>query len=134
MTKQTYAGSCACGAVKLQADLDLSQPTGKCNCTKCWKRRWWSARARPEELRVVQGEDALAKLQHAAGYHSFCKQCGTGLFGMAEAAEWNDGAFASVNVAILDDLPVADLLAAPVQYFDGLHDNWWNPPTETRHL
>jgi hypothetical protein len=26
------------------------------------------------------------------------------------------------------------LVAAPVHYMDGLHDNWRNPPEEIRHL
>lgn len=44
------------------------------------------------------------------------------------------GAFVSVNIACLDDVDPAMLAALPVQYMDGLHDNWWNPPHETRHL
>ena len=44
------------------------------------------------------------------------------------------GDFVSVHVAALDDLPVADLVAAPIRYQDGLHDNWQNPPQEIRHL
>jgi len=43
-------------------------------------------------------------------------------------------AFEGVRIAALDDLPVADLICAPVTYCDGLNDNWWNAPEETRHL
>ena len=45
MDKKRYQGSCACGRVKFEADLDISQGTHKCNCTHCWKRRWWSVKA-----------------------------------------------------------------------------------------
>ena len=51
-----------------------------------------------------------------------------------DAAEWNDGEYVSINVAALDDLDPADLVAAPVKYMDGRADNWWEPPKETRHL
>ena len=45
-----------------------------------------------------------------------------------------DQPYVSVHLSTLNDLPVAELVAAPIHYMDGLHDNWWNPPTETRHL
>ena len=44
------------------------------------------------------------------------------------------GTYVTVHLAELDDLPVADLIAAPVTFMDGLHDNWQNAPAETRHL
>jgi hypothetical protein len=44
------------------------------------------------------------------------------------------GPFVSVSVAALDDLLPEELVAAPVRLMDGRHDNWFNPPPETRHL
>jgi len=44
------------------------------------------------------------------------------------------GAFLSVHLSALDDLPPADLVSAPVHFMDGLHDNWQSPPVEARHL
>jgi hypothetical protein len=53
---------------------------------------------------------------------------------MGGEGPWNDAEYVSINVAALDDLDPAELLAAPVQHCDGLANNWWNPPAETRHL
>jgi hypothetical protein len=136
MTERTYRGSCECGKVRFEVDLDLSRGTDKCNCTRCFKRRWWSVKARPEAFRSLGGEAELSEYLpgQATGHRGFCRHCGIRPYGWVPAAAWNDGTYVSVNVACLDDLPVAELVAAPVRYLDGRNDDWWHAPAETRHL
>jgi hypothetical protein len=134
MTKTTYHGSCVCGGVRFEADIDFAVVgTSKCNCTFCWKNRWWSVRAETGDFRSVSGEELMNKGKVAVG-STFCTRCGVVPFSRIPASDWNDGAYVSVNVACLDDLAPAELVAAPITYCDGLHDNWWNPPAEIRHL
>ncbi len=128
MDKKRYQGSCACGRVKFEAEFDVSQGTHKCNCTHCWKRRWWSVKVQPDDFRVLAGGDGLDPSGR------FCAGCGVCTYRHAPAAEWNPAAYVSVSVASLDDLPASDLIAAPVTYYDGRHDNWWQTPAEVRHL
>jgi hypothetical protein len=133
--KKSYSGSCHCRAVTFEVDVDLREAgTGKCNCRICWKMRMWSAKVRPEDLRVTSGADALTRYWPRTIGGGFCKRCGVTPFTIAETAEWNAGRTVSINLATLDGVEPDELLSAPMQYFDGLHDNWWNAPKETRHL
>jgi len=128
MAKQTFHGSCKCGTVKFTAAFDISAGTSKCNCTTCWKHRWWSAKVKPEDFSAT-GEDRMA----GTGF-KFCPQCGVLTFSRVEAAEWNDGAYVSINIAALDDLDPEQLMAAPIQLCDGRNDDWWHAPKFSAHL
>lgn len=45
---KTYRGSCHCGAVSFEAELDLSQSSYRCNSSICRRTRFWPAIARPD--------------------------------------------------------------------------------------
>ncbi len=136
MAIKTYPGSCHCGRVKFEATFDLADGTGKCNCTHCFKKRSWTARVKPENFRALSGETELSgyKPGSDSGHGGFCKHCGVITYSPVPASEWNKEAYVSISVAALDGVDPAELIAAPVTYYDGLADNWWNPPAETRHL
>ena len=135
MAIKTYTGSCHCGAIRFEADLDLEAGTSKCDCRFCLKTRNWSVITKPEHLRVRAGEDALQDypLSDSPVRLPFCKRCGVRAFSRGHLEELG-GDYVSIRGAGLDDASPAELLAGPVQYCDGRNDNWWSPPAETRHL
>lgn len=135
--KRTYHGSCHCKAISYEVDIDISQGTGKCNCTYCWKLRNWSAQVKPSEFRLLTGADVLGDYGKSGdwgeGHHRFCTRCGINTHGHGRI-EAIGGEYVGVQLSTLDDLPVDELIAAPVHCADGLRDNWMNRPDETRHL
>jgi len=132
---KTYHDSCHCGAVHFEADLDLAQGTGKCNCSICTKTRNWTVIIKPDAFRLISGEDALSEYRFGSkqGQHLFCRHCGVRSFERGHLKEIG-GDYVSVKVACLDDVDPAELAAAPVKFANGRDNKWWEPPAETRHL
>ncbi|HEU4619744.1 MAG TPA: GFA family protein [Gammaproteobacteria bacterium] len=138
MAKKTYHGSCHCGRVRFQADIDLSAGTGKCNCTYCTKVRNWNVILKPDALHDVQGEEHLtaywdSRRPETFGKHMFCKHCGVRTFDRGHLEEIG-GDYVSIALASLDDASIDELVGGPVRFADGRSDNWLNPPADTRNL
>lgn len=134
---QTSHGSCHCGQVRFEVDLELER-TSKCNCRIGWKQHSWNIpNLQHSQFRLIQGEADLGDYASSGDgfetHHRFCLNCGTPTHGHG-FIEQAGGAYVGVRSAALDDLAVEDLIAAPVTYCDDLNDNWWNAPDETRRL
>jgi hypothetical protein len=132
---KTYHGSCHCGAVAYEADLDLAGGTGRCNCTFCLKSRAWSAFVQPSAFRITRGaETVVAYHRHPGAPVKFhCPVCAVRTHSTGDA-DFMGGPFVGIFVSTLDDATPEEFAEAPVRYSDGLHDNWQNPPALTGYL
>jgi hypothetical protein len=125
---RTYHGSCHCGAIAFEAEIDLGQGTIRCNCTLCTKQRNWAAIVPAGAFRLLRGEGALLEYRcnTRTEQHFFCATCGVRPFGKGASKRW--GAYVAVSVHCLDDANDEELAAAPVTWLDGRNDNWSTPP------
>jgi hypothetical protein len=131
---RSYHGSCHCGSVQFEAAIDLALGTIKCNCTICTKMRFWAAQVPSAAFRLLAGTEVLREYRYHTrrDAHYFCGNCGVNVFSTGQSPSL--GAFHAVVLVCLDDVPIEELLAAPVRYLDGRNDNWVTPPDEVRHL
>lgn len=133
--EKTYAGSCHCGAVQFECEIDLAEGTSKCNCSICAKTRFWKAIVKADAFRLLQGKETLSDYQFGSNavHHQFCSSCGVKPFGRGHL-DVLGGDYYAVNLACLDNATTEELVKAPVRYEDGRNNNLESPPEETRHL
>lgn len=96
--------------------------------------RLWSVRVSSENFRLLAGAAALSDYTYGSGnaHHTFCRKCGVRPF---EHVNWPDDViYYNISVICLDGVDMDELTAAPVDYQDGLHDDWDGVPDEIRHL
>ena len=129
MAIQTHTGSCHCGNVRFEADLDLDAGGGKCNCSICRKTRNWSASLKPDAFRLLGDEGAVIDYQFGTGsvHWPFCRTCGVRPYAYGDIPEAG-GKFFSVQLACLDSVPAQVLADMPVRYNNGRDNDWWHEP------
>ncbi|GAP38022.1 hypothetical protein ISF6_4216 [Piscinibacter sakaiensis] len=119
--------------MRFEAELDLSQPSFRCNCSICRRTRFWPAVARDSGFRLLAGEEALTRYRFGPcrNEHCFCRVCGVRTHGIG-----NDtpiGRMVGVNLGCLEALSDDDLARIPITYVDGLNDRF-APPAQVAHL
>ncbi|WP_188581466.1 GFA family protein [Azorhizobium oxalatiphilum] len=109
MATQHYTGSCQCGAVAFEADLDLDR-TVTCNCSRCRKLGSILAFTPESSFSLNEGgETALNEYRFNTHKitHLFCATCG--IEPMARATAPDGTPTVAVNVRCLDGVDLKSL-------------------------
>ena len=115
MGEKHYSGSCQCGTVSFEVDLDLEK-TITCNCSRCQKLGSVLAFAPRDKFKLKSGESKLSeyRFNKKTLSHLFCSACGIQSFAYGAAP---DGAqVAAVNVNCLDGVDPRSLTS---HHYDG---------------
>jgi hypothetical protein len=140
MAMKTHKGSCHCGAIQFEADMDLAGGLVRCNCSLCTKARAWFAIVPVDHVRLLRGADAHTVYEWVPPgrpgsnlHFQFCKTCGVRTFGRGDHGPAG-GPFCFVNVAALDGVDADELAAAPTHLLDGRNDRYDRAPQDARPL
>lgn len=100
-TMTTYTGGCHCGAVRYEAESDLSMVIS-CNCSHCEIKGLVLTFVSPTQFSITAGEDKLSdyKFNKHVILHRFCSICGVQPFGFGKDPEGND--VVALNVRTFD--------------------------------
>ncbi|TPW31418.1 GFA family protein [Martelella alba] len=116
MSTKHYHGSCQCGAVDFDVDIDLGF-TAVCNCSRCRRLGSVLAFTSPSDFTLNSGADVLTDYlfnKHTIR-HQFCSVCGIEAFAFGKVP--GDGSeMVAVNVNCLDGVDARSLPSKP---FDG---------------
>jgi len=109
---KSYSGSCHCGAVAFDVDLDLSGAL-KCNCSICNKLGAVWAFAPRSRLTLRSGETALGDYQFGKKslHHRHCTTCGIETF--AEGTMPDGTPTVGVNLRCIETVDVDKLSPRP---------------------
>lgn len=115
MAIQRRKGSCHCGTVTFEADIDFDQ-TLTCNCSRCQRLGVVLAFAPPSGVELLSGEANLTDytFNKRIVRHKFCKVCGIEPFALGTKPDGTQTV--AVNVNCIEGV---DLRALPSKHFDG---------------
>jgi hypothetical protein len=110
-----YRGSCQCGAVAFEVDVDISRPV-VCNCSRCQRLGSRLAFAPAAGFTLLRGEDELTEYRFNRNVisHLFCRTCGIESFSRGQMPDGTP--MVAINVNCLEGVEPLDL---PVTRFDG---------------
>jgi hypothetical protein len=118
MSVEHHSGSCQCGAVAFEVDVDIASPI-TCNCSRCRRLGSVLAFAPRAAFTLLRGEADLSEytFNRQVIRHQFCRICGIEPF--AYGALPDGTPMAAINLNCLDGV---DARALPAHQHNGAAD------------
>ena len=124
---RTYRGSCHCGGIQVEADLNILEPATpfgaplRCNCTFCRRRGAVTMLIAPSAFRLLKGEtESRYEPKPDIGAFVFCGTCGVHVYATG-SMELLGGDFVTVNLDVLEEVPRDQVSVAVL---DGREESW----------
>lgn len=113
MEKST--GSCHCGKVKFEVELDLSNGVS-CNCSMCLRKGTVLSFVPESQFKLLSGANNLTDYQFNKKviHHTFCSTCGVTAFATGQLPDGTP--MKAVNLRCLEGI---DLDKIKIQHYDG---------------
>ncbi len=123
---QRYPGSCHCGAVRFEVELEDHIVVQECNCSMCNMVGFQHVITPAGKFHLISGAEDIGTYRFNSGIarHTFCKHCGVKPFYTPRS---NPDGF-SINLRCLGKTPPR----VELQPFDG--QNWEQHAAELAHL
>jgi len=96
MTTRRYTGTCQCGRIRYEADIDVGAS---------WDHQ--TALIKPSAFKLLAGAGDLEDTQFGqlVGHNQSCRHCGIRPFGRGRLRQLG-GAFYAINLSTIDELTV----------------------------
>lgn len=108
-------GSCHCGRVKFEVDMDLKEAI-TCNCSICHRKGTVLSFVPDSQFKLISGEQNLTDYQFGKKtiHHTFCKTCGVTAFASGSLPDGTR--MKAINLRCVDNV---DLDTIKLHPFDG---------------
>lgn len=111
-----HSGSCHCGAVQYEADVDLAAPVIACNCSHCSRKGFLLSFITPEKFNLKTPDASLSEYKFNTHNiaHLFCPTCGVEAFARGKTRQGAETI--AINIRCL---PGVDVDSLTIQKVDG---------------
>ena len=110
-----YDGSCHCGKVKFEVEIDLKEALS-CNCSICFRKGTLLSFVSENKFNLISGAESLTDYQFGKKsiHHTFCSNCGVTAFA---SGKMPDGTrIKAINIRCLAEISLEQI---KINNFDG---------------